>query len=426
MPAINNSGIYSVSQITMSVKQTLENNTAFRNVRVEGEISNLTRQRGRYNSDYLYFTLKDSSAQLPAVMFSGVNDLSFDPRVGDKVVCTGKITVYAPFGKYQLQCSDMSEAGEGLAARNLEELTRRLEAEGLFKQHRALPKYPKRIAVVTSATGAVIHDIQTVISRRYPVVELCVIPAVVQGENAAASLTRGINRAQNVGADLIIFGRGGGSNDDLDCFNSEELARAIYASRIPTISAVGHQINYTIADLTADLRAATPSEAAEYAVPNISELLNEISAERELAKSLAMSTISNFELKLSVLEKDVRLYSPRGRIEIWERDVARECNAISAEVKRRLELADRSAAGLAAEIRAEIRRRLDRAEAELRESAGEISALDPMGVLARGYSLTESGGRVVTDARTLKKGDTVNVKLERGSFSASVIEIGEA
>lgn len=426
MPPINNSGIYSVSQITMSVKQTLESNTAFRSVRVEGEISNLTRQRGRYNSDYLYFTLKDSSAQLPAVMFSGVNDLPFDPEVGDKVVCTGKITVYAPFGKYQLQCSDMSEAGEGLAARNLEELRRRLEAEGLFKQHRALPKYPKRIAVVTSATGAVIHDIQTVISRRYPVVELCVIPAVVQGENAAASLTRGINRAQNVGADLIIFGRGGGSNDDLDCFNSEELARAIYASRIPTISAVGHQINYTIADLTADLRAATPSEAAEYAVPNISELLNEITAERELAKNLAMSTISNFELKLSVLEKDVRLYSPRGRIEIWERDVARESNVISAEIKRRLELADRSAAGLAAEIRAEIRRRIDRAEAGLREAAGAISALNPMGVLARGYSLTESGGRVVTDARMLKKGDTVNVKLERGSFSASVIEIGEA
>lgn len=425
MAAKNNIEVYSVSQITSNIKRTLEGNPALENVRVEGEISSASRKPGRFGSDYLYFTLKDSSCQLPAVMFSGVNQLPFDPKNGVKVICSGSIAVYEPYGKYQLKCTSMAESGEGLAARNLEELKKRLAEEGIFNQHRTLPKFPKKIAVVTSATGAVIHDIRSVISRRYPIVELCLIPAAVQGENAVPTLIAGINKAQNIDADLIIFGRGGGSNEDLDCFNSEALARAVYASRIPTISAVGHQVDYTIADLTADIRAATPSAAAELAVPDISELLSVIEGERELAKRLVGQTISNCELRLSVSEKDVRLYSPRGRINVWEQDLAREKAAIFAEIKRKIELADRQTAALAADNRAVIARRLERAEADLRETAGSISAMDPMSVLARGYSLTESNGRVVMDSKMLKKGDTVKVRLDKGSFTASVTGIDE-
>lgn len=421
----NNDGVYSVSQITSSIKKTLEGNPALDFVRVEGEISSANRKPGRFGGDNLYFTLKDSSCQLSAVMFSGIERLPFEPKNGVKVICSGSIVVYEPYGKYQLKCTSMAESGEGLAARNLEELKKRLAGEGLFEQHRSLPKFPKKIAVVTSPTGAVIHDIETVIERRYPIVELCLIPATVQGENAIPTLISGIERAQNIGADLIIFGRGGGSNEDLDCFNSEALARVIHASRIPTISAVGHEVDYTIADLAADLRAATPTEAAEKAVPNINELLSVIKSERELAKRLAMQNISNCELRLSVSEKDIRLYSPRGRINIWEQNIARDKAAVSAEFKRKIELADRQVTALAADNRAVITGKLARAEAELRETAGEISAMDPLGVLSRGYSLTESGGKVITDSKMLKKGDAVKVRLEKGSFSASVTDVRE-
>lgn len=424
MPA-NNNEVYSVSRITSDIKRTLENNPAFDFVRVEGEISSANRKPGRFGSDNLYFTLKDSSCQLPAVMFSGIERLPFEPKNGVKVICSGSIVVYEPYGKYQLKCTSMTEAGEGQAARNLEELKKRLAEEGMFDRHRTLPRFPKKIAVVTSPTGAVIHDIESVISRRYPIVELCLIPAVVQGENAVPTLVRGIERAQNIDADIIIFGRGGGSNEDLDCFNSEALAHAVYASRIPTISAVGHQVDYTIADLTADVRAATPSAAAELAVPDVSELLSVIVGEREIARRLVRQNISNCELRLSVSEKDVRLYSPRGRIDIWEQQLARENAVISAEIKRKIELADRQVTAFTADNRAMIAKRLERAEAELRETAGSISAMDPMGVLARGYSLTESNGRIVTDSRMLKKGDTVKVRLEKGAFSASVTGIDE-
>lgn len=423
--AVKMDEIYSVSELTSNIKRTLEGNPQLEFVRVEGEIASASRKPGRFGSDYLYFTLKDSSCQLPAVMFSGVNKLPFDPKNGVKVVCSGSIVVYEPYGKYQLKCTSMSESGEGLAAKSLEELKKRLAGEGLFEQHRPFPKFPKKIAVVTSATGAVIHDIETIISRRYPIVELCLIPAAVQGENAVPTLIAGINKAQTIGADLIIFGRGGGSGEDLDCFNSEALARVIHASKIPTISAVGHQVDYTIADLAADARAATPSEAAEKAVPNIEELLGVIEKETETAKTLIKQIISNCELRLSVSEKDVRLYSPRGRINVWEQDLARVTTAVNAEIKRKLEFADRQVTALTAANRSVITGRLARAEAELRETAGSISAMDPLGVLSRGYSLTKSKGKVITDSKMLKKGDTVKVRLDKGSFTASVTEIDE-
>lgn len=421
----NNDEIYSVSQITSSIRKTLEGNPELEFVRVEGEISSVSRKPGRFGSDYLYFTLKDDSCQLPAVMFSGVNRLSFEPKNGVKVICTGSITVYEPYGKYQLKCTSMSETGEGQAARSLEELKKRLADEGLFQQHRDFPAYPKRIAVVTSPTGAVIHDIETVIERRYPLVELCLIPAVVQGENAVPSLVSGIKKAQNIGADLIIFGRGGGSNEDLDCFNSEALARAVHASRIPTISAVGHQVDYTVADLAADHRAATPTEAAEKATPNIEELLGVIAKEKELAKQIIMQTISNCGLRLSVSEKEMRLYSPREKINIWEQNISRDKAAVTSEIKRKLELADRRVDSYNADNRSAVTRRLARAESELRETIGTISAMDPLAVLSRGYSLTESNGKVITDSKMLKKGDAVKIRLDKGSFTASVTDVHE-
>lgn len=413
----------SVSEITDRIKQTIEDNSALRYVKVRGEISNLTRRRGRFGSDYLYFTLKDAKTQLSAVMFEGVDSIPFDPKDGDQAVCEGMITVYPAYGKYQLKCYSMSEDGEGSAAEALKRLKEKLLGEGLFDQHRPLPRFPKRIAVVTSPTGAALQDIINVISRRYPICELSVIPAYVQGENAVPSLIEGMKQAQGVGADLIIFGRGGGSSEDLDCFNSESLAREIFACKVPTISAVGHQIDFTIADLTADLRAPTPSAAAELAVPDIETITETIERLRGSAANSARKAVHNAQQELSLLEKDIRLYSPRGRIAAWEQKLSQTALKASEAMHRKLERSERTLESIIPRLSDQIRRKIELSEGQLRKAAQSVSDLNPMGVLARGYSLTEKDGRVISDAHMLSRGDRVSVKLDKGGFTASVIDI---
>lgn len=390
--------ICSVSELTERIRDVIEGSMLLRSVRVRGEISNFTRRPGRFGSDYLYFTLKDDKTQLSCVMFEGVDELEIDPQNGMSVVCEGMITVYPAYGKYQLKCYSMSEDGEGAAAAALEALKAKLLDEGLFEQKRGLPKYPKKIAVITSPTGAAVQDIKNVISRRYPVTELCVIPAFVQGVNAVPSLIDGLQRAQNVGADLIIFGRGGGSSEDLDCFNSEALARAIYASRIPTISAVGHEIDTTIADLVADMRAPTPSAAAELAVPDIETVKSELEALRMRASKAMKRRLSDCETELSGLAKDVRLRSPRARIDAWETRLASLKTALSVKM----------------------RRRLDGAESSLMIKAQSISAMNPLGVLSRGYAVALKDGKSVKSADELNVGDIIDVKLNKGGVSAEV------
>lgn len=393
--------INSVSEITEKIKDTLEDNMMLRSVYVRGEISNFTRRPGRFGTDYLYFTLKDAKTQLSCVMFEGVDDLEIEPENGMSVVCEGMITVYPAYGRYQLKCYAMSEDGEGAAAAALEALKAKLLDEGLFEQKRERPRYPKKIAVITSPTGAAVQDIKNVISRRYPVTELCIIPAYVQGVNAVPSLVEGLQRAQNVGADLIIFGRGGGSSEDLDCFNSEALARAIYASEIPTISAVGHEIDTTIADLVADMRAPTPSAAAELAVPDIGTLVSEIDALKSRSAAAMSRKLSDCGKELSGLAKDVQLRSPRARIAAWEARLA----------------------SLQAAMSNNIRRRLEKDEHELVRTAQSISDLNPLAVLSRGYAVASKGGKAVKSAEELKIGDVIDVRLDKGGVSAEVKKI---
>ena len=426
MALINVDKIVSVSEITERIKQTIEDNSALRYVKVRGEISNLTRRRGRFGSDYLYFTLKDTKTQLSAVMFEGVDSIPFEPKDGDQAVCEGMITVYPAYGKYQLKCYSMSEDGEGSAAEKLKKLKEKLLGEGLFNRHRPLPRFPKKIAVVTSPTGAALQDIINVISRRYPVCELCVIPAYVQGENAVSSLIEGIRKAQKVDADVVIFGRGGGSSEDLDCFNSEVLAREIFACKIPTISAVGHQIDFTIADLTADLRAPTPSAAAELAVPEISVLLETVERLKGSAAYSVRRAMTDAQRELSLLEKDIRLYSPLGRISAWERELSQSFSKISENIHRKLEQQERNISDIMPRLSDAVHRKIEQSESVLKRTAQSVSDLNPMGVLARGYSLTEKDGRVVSDARQLKTDDNVNVTLNKGSFTAKVIDINDA
>lgn len=390
--------INSVSEITEMIKDTLEDNMTLRSVYVRGEISNFTRRPGRFGTDYLYFTLKDAKTQLSCVMFEGVDELEIEPENGMSVVCEGMITVYPAYGRYQLKCYAMSEDGAGASAAALEALKAKLLDEGLFSQKRERPRYPKKIAVITSPTGAAVQDIKNVISRRYPVTELCIIPAYVQGVNAVPSLVEGLQRAQNVGADLIIFGRGGGSSEDLDCFNSEALARAIYASEIPTISAVGHEVDTTIADLVADMRAPTPSAAAELAVPDIGTLVSEIEALKSRSASAMSRKLSDCEKELSGLAKDIQLRSPRARIAAWEAQLASLQTAMSNNIHRRLE----------------------KDEHELMITAQSVSNLNPLAVLSRGYAVATKDGKAVKSAEELKVGDVIDVKLNKGGVSAEV------
>lgn len=402
MKAVNDTmRINSVSEITEKVKDVIEGSMTLRSVYVRGEISNFTRRPGRFGSDYLYFTLKDAKTQLSCVMFEGVDELDIEPKNGMSVVCEGMITVYPAYGRYQLKCYTMSEDGAGAAAAALEALKAKLLDEGLFSQKRPRPKYPKKIAVITSPTGAAVQDIKNVISRRYPVTELCVIPAYVQGVNAVPSLVEGLRRAQNVGADLIIFGRGGGSSEDLDCFNSEALARAIYASKIPTISAVGHEIDTTIADLAADMRAPTPSAAAELAVPDIGSLVGEIEELKNRSARAMSRKLSDCEKELSGLSKDVQLRSPRARIAAWESRLMSLNTAMSNKIHRKLE----------------------QGEHKLMITAQSISDLNPLAVLSRGYAVAKKDGKAVKSADELKIGDVIDVKLDKGGISAEVKKI---
>ena len=335
-------------------------------------------------------------------MFAGnAAKLEFDPDNGDKVVCYGAITVYEPNGVYQINCSGMEPDGAGEQAKALEELKKRLSEQGLFSQKRPLPRIPECVAVITSAGGSALQDVINIISRRCPVVKLIVIPAKVQGEGADLSVAAALRRAQSTEADVIIFGRGGGSAEDLSAFNSEVVARAVYSSRIPTISAVGHETDFSIADLVADMRAPTPSAAAELAVPELSAILAAIDGSIEQIRTGVLRRIAESSRVLESQMALITALSPRSRLD---------------NAEQRLD-------ELSARIRTGMHNRLDRAERALVANAEVISALDPLGVLARGYSLTSTENGVVTSSAQLKPGDGITVRLSEGSVRASVTEI---
>lgn len=390
--------IVTVTQVNRVVGMIIGGDKRLADVAVRGEISNFTRH---YKTGHLYFTLKDEQTQLRAVMFAGnAAHLEFDPEDGNKVICFGAVTVYEPGGVYQIKCLDMQPDGEGEQARALEELKKRLAEQGLFDQKRPLPAMPKCVAVVTSAGAAALQDVINIISRRYPIARLIVIPAKVQGEGADLSVAAAINRAQETDADVLIFGRGGGSAEDLSAFNSEVVARAVYNSRIPTISAVGHQTDYSIADLVADRRAPTPSAAAELAVPELGVITAAIDGTMQQIRRNAARRLDDSSRVLEAKMALITALSPRTRLNNSE---------------QRLD-------ELSARIRTSVHTRLDRAEHSLMASADMISALNPLAVLSRGYSLTSGEGGVVTSASQLKPGDEITVRFSDGSARAQVVE----
>lgn len=356
-------GIYTVHEFTLAVKSTLTTGQ-FNDVWIRGEISNFT----NHSSGHRYFTIKDKNSQLSCIMFKWHGkSLRFEPEQGMKVLVLGDIDVYEQRGVYQLRVRDMRPDGIGELYKAYEQLKNKLAMEGLFSpdHKKPLPGFPTKIGVATSPTGAVLHDILTVLKRRYPV-NILFIPTLVQGESAAQSIVSSIEALNRTDVDVIILGRGGGSIEDLWAFNEEVVARAIFKSRVPIISAVGHETDYTICDFVADVRAPTPSAAAEIAVPERQELANQISRLRARLIDSEKRCLSDLQSHISELESGV---DPRLLLE-----------RLTQYMQYIDELAQKQTSGFG--------RLLEVKQALLDAHAGKLDAISPLGTLSRGYSIT--------------------------------------
>ncbi len=393
--------ILTIGELTEYIKTTLEKDPVLQNVAVRGEISNFY----SHSSGHLYFTLKDRSAQIKCVMFrSAARYLKFRPENGMNLIASGGVGIYPDRGEYQLYVQTLQPDGIGALHLAFEQLKERLEKEGLFAQDRkkSIPRLPRRIGVITSPTGAAIRDIISVITRRFPYVEIIIAPAIVQGVEAPLSLVQALNILQTEELDVIIIGRGGGSIEDLWAFNEEIVARAIFQSNIPVISAVGHETDFTIADFVADLRAPTPSAAAELAVANYYELSKYMSGlERRLEQCL-ISRIDKLKDQLEKIQKS-RIFQQPAEVFLkpWQR---------VDDLERRLHRMIEHQVSLSRE--------------RCRTYFKQLESLSPLNVLNRGYSLTERfDGSVVKSVQNLEIEDRLKVNLRDGQLLVNIKEI---
>ncbi|MGI8980873.1 MAG: exodeoxyribonuclease VII large subunit [Pirellulaceae bacterium] len=387
-----------VSQLTALLKGTVED--TFHDVWVSGEITGVTHHR----SGHIYFTLKDDASKIRGVVWrSTAQRLKFQVKDGLEVLCRGGIEVYLPRGDYSLVCRQLEPRGQGALQLAFKQLQEKLAAAGLFDaaRKRPLPRFPRRIAFVTSPTGAAIHDFLQVCNRRFRGTHILVIPARVQGDGAAAEIVRGIQVANRLAEppDILVVGRGGGSLEDLWSFNEEIVVRAIHASKIPVISAVGHEVDVTLADLVADVRARTPSEAAELAVPSAQELLAQIAVlQRGLATGLR-TRVSSARIHLQRLSSRPVLSKPLSHLRL---------------LSRRLDDLDESA------TRA-LRRRQSRLREKLASLSARLETLSPLATLTRGYSVTtREDGSIVRDVQDVAANDILKTQLARGQVTSRV------
>ncbi len=397
----DNVGTFTVSELNGYIKSVFDNNRTLSSVTVKGEISNFTAHR----SGHLYFSLKDAEGQIRAVMFrSSAIRLKFMPESGMKVIVHGSVTVYPRDGSYQIYVSSMQPDGIGALYLAYEQLKEKLFAEGLFDvEHKLpIPTMPARIGVVTSPTGAAVRDIINVTGRRFPLADLYIYPSLVQGDGAEENLIRAIDYFDKSGlVDVVIIGRGGGSIEDLWAFNSESLARRIFEAEIPVISAVGHETDFTICDFVSDLRAPTPSAAAELAVPDIREISLRLDDLTDRCVLSLERSVERARERLIRASKSYVLDSP-------------EC--LTAMYRLKIETLTSSALEA---IKANFRN----ASEKLCLNAEKLSALNPLAVLARGYSITEYRGKNLKSAKEVKAGDDISIRLNDGSLSAKVTSV---
>ena len=400
---MQNTLVLSVSQLNRYIKMNFDADENLANIFISGEISNFT---NHYRTGHLYFTLKDDSAAVRAVMFnSSAKRLKFMPEDGMKVIARGRVSVYEASGQYQLYVDDMQPDGVGALNLAYEQLKEKLQKEGLFSEFhkKPLPPYPEKVGVITSPTGAAVRDIINVLGRRFPYAEIVFCPVLVQGDGAHLQLTDAVNMFNSErAADVIIIGRGGGSIEDLWEFNDEGLARAVYNSEIPVISAVGHETDFTICDFVADMRAPTQSAAAELAVPDANELQYALSALKNRMFLNVSSGIADRRSRLEYLTSKGALKSP---------------DEMLSNRSQRLDTAF-------SKMLSSYENRIGGKKVEFISAATALSKLDPMSVLMRGFAfVSDKNGKNVYSSQALAKGDKINVRFHDGSAVCEVKEI---
>lgn len=398
-PQIQKPRVLSVSQINFYIKSIIENDGSLQFVLVTGEISNLTVHQ---RSGHIYLSLKDSNSVISAVMFAGnARRLKFRLENGMKVICRGRISVYEPSGRYQLYIEDMQPDGVGALTLAFEQLKKSLAQKGLFDNahKKPLPKFPKTIGVITSPTGAAVQDITNIIRRRFPSADIVLAPVLVQGESAPEQLVRAVNKfsASKI-ADVVIIGRGGGSAEDLWAFNDEQLAYAVYNCETPIISGVGHETDFTVCDFVADVRASTPSAAAELAVPDRQDLMSYYFKQKQYISAMLDRKIKTAQLRLENQQRRMSASSPKLKAEQLEKQLSAKSEKLTRFMN--IYISDK--------------------ENKLIAAKGKLDGLNPLNVLNRGYAIAEKDEKIITSSKQLKNGDDFTVILSDGKINAKV------
>ncbi|MFA7120685.1 MAG: exodeoxyribonuclease VII large subunit [Bacilli bacterium] len=413
-----------ITTLNKYLKNKFDTDPNIRNISLKGEISNF---KG-HSRGHLYFTLKDEGSRINAVMFQfNANKLTFVPEDGMKVLVDGKVSIYEATGAYQIYIENMEEDGLGNLYLKYEELKKNLKAKGLFDQEhkKIIPKYPQRIGIITAPTGAAIKDILSTIKRRYPICETYLFPSLVQGIIAKDDIVKQIKEAENHNLDLLIIGRGGGSIEDLWAFNEEIVAYAIYECKVPIISAVGHEIDFTIADFVADLRAPTPTAAAELAVPNITDL-NILLKQYYIRSANLIKHNLNLNInKLKTLKNSYVLTSPLAIYEIKEQTLSNLILNLNNYINNKL---DNSKTKLLRYSESYILNNPDNLFINKQNKytliLNKLELLNPISVLSKGYSVLKHNNKIIKDSSKIKIGDKIDINLFKGEIKAKVEEVG--
>jgi exodeoxyribonuclease VII large subunit len=415
----------SITAITRYIKHRIDNDNNLKNVYLKGEISNFK----SHSSGHMYFSLKDENSIIKAIMFkSAAIKLDFEPKEGMKVLVTGAISVYEAGGTYQIYVSEMQEDGIGNLYIAFEKLKKKLSEEGLFdsKYKKKIPKYPARIGIVTAETGAAIRDILSTIERRYPICETYLFPCLVQGEYAAKDIIEKIQKADDYHLDVLLVGRGGGSFEDLNCFNDEGVARAIFACSTPVISAVGHEVDFTIADFVADLRAPTPTGAAEMAVPNILDLLNLMNQYKIRLNEGILKKVKYLELVMDGLKASFIIKTPnmlfeqkRQTLDLYEEKIKElfmkkmsDKKMILNQIKKNYLLNNPTVL-------------FEKYKMTLTKEIEKLELLNPLATLKRGYSITYLENKVIKDIKDVKPNDVICTHITNGEITSKIMEVKE-
>ena len=438
-----NENYITVTQLTRYIKYKIDNDGNLNRVCLKGEISNFK----AHSRGHLYFTIKDENTRINAVMFQGnASKLKFMPTDGTKVLIIGKVSVYEATGGYQIYVTDMIEDGIGNLYIEFEKLKKKLELEGLFDplHKKKIPKMPKKIGIITAPTGAAIKDILSTIKRRWPIAETILFPSLVQGSEAAEDIVRNINLTKNYDLDVLIVGRGGGSIEDMWCFNEEIVARAIYELDVPVISAVGHEIDYTICDFVSDLRAPTPTGAAEMAVPNISDFYNYLNQIYIRLNKSTNNIIKNKKEKLDALKNSYVLKNPLNIYEATEQKFDNLLERLELNIiniinnnKDRLNNLKSSYILNNPELiyktkKDDYLKLMDKLEHNIKNNLSnnmnkylllinKLETLNPLSTIKRGYSIVRKDNKVLSSIKNIKKDDILQIELVDGKINSKVI-----